>query len=246
MQEKENIIVTKDCPLIVSNSSQTMEYGIVVLEKGACIQLLAGSLFSIDVLTRDFGLKNDQSLNLKEYRAHEDFPEPADGWTFDIYVSSKPGRKGIDGGRGGSGGSGGNGGSGSDGGDGDSHRPNCKLVIYDLKADISVVNIGGTGGKGGYGGDGGDGSDSGKGGDGGNGGNGGNGAKGCNLTIAWKSSTGNTLTYQDEASDPGEGGMGGLAGKNGDSYQGSTQPKNGDKGHKGLPGALGKTVIQKL
>lgn len=254
---KKSIYITKECPLIVYDNSDTMEYDTVFLDQGGYIELRAGSRFTIDKLVRESLLNLDASIIRNSSKDKDCLTKTVD-WQYDIIVTSTPGKKGSNGADGGNGGEGAGGGYGGDGANGNPGgddgivRPNFTLVINDLQADISVLNIGGLAGDGGNGGNGGDGGDGdsntsgGRGGDGGDGGNGGNGGKGCNLTIEWNSSTNNKLSYQDEPAPGGKGGKGGLPGRNGKGYTADNQPKKGNDGNIGMPGAVGKTTEKKI
>lgn len=61
--EKCNVYLTKECPLIVNDDSTQVDYGVVVLEPGAYIELRGGSVFSIDTLVR----KMPEELDVSPY-----------------------------------------------------------------------------------------------------------------------------------------------------------------------------------
>lgn len=239
-------MISKDFPLIVSDTSQPMEYDTIYFEKGGYIEIRCGSKFSINKL-----VKYDESMNI-EKPSLDRMTKNQISWDYDIIVVGRDGEDGDEGGNGGIGGTGANGGNGGDGTPGRNgySRSDMTLIIKDSNIDISVLNTGscgGEGGKGGKGGDGGDGIEStvqgGKGGDGGNGGNGGNGGDSCNLTIKWGTKTGNELTTNNQSGKPGEGGSGGIAGKNGKYSANIENGKDGNRGNRGLEGRLGKITV---
>lgn len=247
--------VSKDFPLIVSDTSQPMEYDTIYFEQGGYIEIRCGSKFTINKI-----LPCDDSIMAARTKRF-DKPVTNQGWDYDIIVTGRDGENGGNGGDGGEGGIGGNGGNGGDGTPGGpgKARPDLMLIINDTQIDLSVLNTGSRGGNGGNGGNGGDGGDGkageneekvsiqgGKGGDGGNGANGGNGGPGCNLTIEWNSSNGKELTTKNEPGLPGEGGRGGIAGKNGAYSSNIENGKDGTPGNRGLEGKAGKITIIKL
>lgn len=251
--------VSKDFPLIVSDTSQPMEYDTIYFEQGGYIEIRCGSKFTINkILPSDDSIKVSRNMRFGK-------PVTTQGWDYDIIVTGRDGEDGGDGGKGGEGGIGGNGGNGGNGTPGESgkSRPDLMLIINDTQIDLSILNTGskgGNGGKGGKGGDGGDGKPAsgkdydeenkvaiqgGKGGDGGNGANGGNGGQGCNLTIKWNSTNGKELTTKNDPGLPGEGGSGGIAGKNGAYSSNIENGKDGTPGNRGLEGKAGKITTIK-
>lgn len=260
MTAKRITTVSKDFPLIVSDTSQPMEYDTIYFEQGGYIEIRCGSKFSINKI-----LPSGDAVGVDKTKK-ESLAVTNSGWDYDIIVTGRDGADGESGGVGGDGGAGANGGNGGDGtpGTGGKSRSDLVLIIQDSEIDLSVLNIGSKGGDGGAGGKGGNGGDGkassgkdddngkedaiqgGKGGDGGNGGNGGNGGAGCNLTIKWGSTNEKDLTTKNDAGIPGEGGKGGIAGKNGAYSSNIENGKDGTPGNRGLEGKAGKITIVKL
>ena len=151
--ESRTTFVTRDCPLIVEDPGQPMEYTVIYFEKGGYIELLCGSEFTIHKL-----------LPIEAYDGpKEELPKPVsdsrrlEQWDYDIIIAGRDGKNGKNGQNGQNGGTasnGENGRSGYNGKDGQK-RPDFALTINDLQMNLSLLNIGGRGGNGGKGGDGG-------------------------------------------------------------------------------------------
>ncbi len=249
----DNIIITKDSPLVVGKATDTMHYGTVYLEEGAYIELRAGQKFTIEELQPLSCIANSENTTFAKYPTISRYEKIRDWTDYDIIVTTIPGTDGERGDKGGSGG--GCGERGENGTNGTEElRTTFSLVINELGRNITVLSIGGEGGNGGNGGSGGNGwngtSPSDPGTIGGNGGKGGNGGNASNavkmLFVHWDSEDGYTLKTECKAAPGGIGGKGGSTGANGKYYDGADKPKEGLPGRNGCDGLSGKWTRIKL
>lgn len=247
--EKVDVVVTRECPLILDSTASPSCFGTMELEKGAYVEIHANMDVTIDVLKRP------------------DEEEPADGIPqdalhlspqYDFYIKGRDGKAGANGADGADGRTEGcHGNPGEPGGAGQPGRdgPSLTITIGSLEDTFSFVNTGGTGGNGGDGGSGGDGADyddgltgnagvGGNGGDAGSGGNGGNGGDGGQVKIFYATPNNSTIRCKNERAKGGTGGRPGRAGRAGAP---SGQPgKTAATGASGLSGQLGSMEAQKV
>ena len=239
-KEKPSIIVSRECPLIVSGTGDCREYNYVVLEKGAYIRILDGSKFSVETLTREI-----PESGIRIFEAESQPYEQDDIYNgFDIIIAGRDGAKGDNGGDGGDGGQGGNGGWGAPGGNGLPLNQDFDLIVNNLQFDLNVYYGGGKGGQGGNGGNGGKSSREGAvGGYGGDGGIGGDGGDQSDFTLTVTCSGASESAYvckvTNAVSPGGKGGQGGIGGTP-NPASGST---NGSRGTDGSSGGKGTVIL---
>ncbi len=234
---KVNVIVTRDCPLILDSTTSPNKFGVMEIEKGAYVEISASMNITIDVLKRP---EEEVVSEIKSIKNENILQNPE----YDFYIKGKNGKKGEDGDWGQNGQATGchglpgmPGEPGAVGGDG----PLLTITIGELQDNFSLINIGGTGGRGGSGGNGGRGADNesgtgGNGGTGGDGGNGGNGGAGAKLTLYYPTDSGYHIACNIKAAS---GGLGGSQGKGGLGGSGKTVGNPGENGKNGVSGMMG-------
>lgn len=237
---KPSIIISKDCPLIVSGTGDCREYNYVVLEKGAFIRILDGSKFSIKTLARELPASDVPISAVGEQSFLQD--DIYSG--FDIIIAGRDGENGKCGGNGGSGNQGGNGGWGAPGKDGLPLNQNFDFTVDNLQFDLNIYYGGGKGGDGGNGGNGGNSSGEGLiGGYGGDGGIGGDGGDQTDYTLTVTCSSASEPAHvckvTNAASMGGKGGQGGVGG----SPVPTSGHNNGSRGTDGSKGGKGRVVL---
>lgn len=236
-ETKQNIFISKNCPLIVSGTDSCREYNYVVLEKGAFIRILDGSKFSIETLTREFPVPKVPVSNAGKQTFAQD--EIYNG--FDIIIAGKDGENGKNGGNGGSGNEGGSGGGGGRGKDGLPVNQNFDFTVKNLGFDLNIYYGGGKGGDGGNGGNSsGEGLLGGYGGDGGMGGDGGD-QSDFTLTVTCSSTSEQAYICKvtNAVSIGGKGGQGGIGG----SPVPTSGNNNGSRGTDGSKGGKGRVIL---
>ncbi len=240
--EKVDVVVTRECPLILGSTASPNCFGTMEIEKGAYVEIRANMDISIDVLKRaEDGVQTDRVPPQVPMRQSP---------RYDFYITGRAGKTGEDGPDGANGRSEGcHGNPGEPGTPGKTGQdaPSLTITIGDLQDSFSLVNVGGEGGSGGNGGNGGDGADynggiGGNGGDAGSGGNGGNGGDGGQVKVSYATKNGSKLRCQNERA---KGGMGGLPGRAGKAGAPSGLPgKTGSSGASGLSGQMGNVAVE--
>ena len=214
--EKLNIKITKNCPLIIQDNEYCKEYNQVTIEEGGYIEILVDCSFKINKLIK-IGSKLEDSPNII-----------LKGINGKI---GKPGEVGDNGGK---------------GGVGKIIINDLQSDISVYAYGGGSGGKGGRGGNGGNGGDGNYGASGGNGGNGGNGSDGGNGGSGGILTINYKSETENNIIGKELCASgglPGDEGKGGAGGKG--NHKGCSG-RNGKSGKHGRDGKKGILIIEEI
>lgn len=239
---KVDVVVSRECPLILDSTASPSCFGTMALEKGAYVEISATMNISIDLLKR--ADEEDLKNAIREFTG-----KVRENPKFDFYVTGadgavgKDGENGKDGEESGDHGCPGQPGSvGKRGGD----APQITIEIKEIQdSDFSLLNVGGKGGDGGKGGRGGNGRKSsgagGDGGDGGNGGNGGNGGDGADLIVKYPENSQYSINAVDKVARPGEGGICGTPGMGGSGNPSGKPGKTASPGVIGVSGMQGRT-----